>query len=132
MCISGISSISSDLFVMKERDNPVWGVGATLFAPIFTAGALQAQVTGLDVDDAGQRLVVLTYRGLHVWARASDGSWADTLAVAPQSAPLPPMRKAEAMALSADGRSVLVGSEHRPTPLWSHPLAARRPMAAAP
>lgn len=55
---AGLSSISSDLFVMKERDNPVWSVGGTLLAPIFTGGALQAQV---DVRTAEQRAAVADY-----------------------------------------------------------------------
>jgi outer membrane protein, multidrug efflux system len=54
----GVSSISSDLFVMKERDNPVWGVGATILAPIFNAGALQAQV---DARSADQKAAVADY-----------------------------------------------------------------------
>lgn len=55
---AGISSISSDLFVMKERDNPVWSLGGTILAPIFNAGALQAQV---DVRNAEQRAAVADY-----------------------------------------------------------------------
>jgi outer membrane protein, multidrug efflux system len=54
----GVSSITSDLFVMKERDNPVWGVGGTLMAPIFNAGALKAQV---DVRSAEQKAAVADY-----------------------------------------------------------------------
>lgn len=54
----GVSSISSDLFVMKERDNPVWSLGGTIFAPIFNAGALQAQV---DVRSAEQKAAVADY-----------------------------------------------------------------------
>jgi outer membrane protein, multidrug efflux system len=54
----GVSSITSDLFVMKERDNPVWGVGGTLLAPIFNAGALQAQV---DARSADQKAAVADY-----------------------------------------------------------------------
>lgn len=55
---AGLSSISSDLFVMKERDNPVWSVGGTLLAPIFSGGALQAQV---DVRTAEQKAAVADY-----------------------------------------------------------------------
>lgn len=55
---AGVSSISSDLFVMKERDNPVWSVGATVLAPLFNAGALQAQV---DVRTAEQKAAVAEY-----------------------------------------------------------------------
>ncbi|WP_158637064.1 hypothetical protein [Arenimonas daejeonensis] len=42
---------------------------------------------------------------------------------APQSLPLPAMRKAEAMALHATPGTILVGSEHRPTPLWHAPYS---------
>ena len=41
---AGVSTVSSDLFFMKERDNPVWNLGGTLLAPIFQGGALEAQV----------------------------------------------------------------------------------------
>jgi NodT family efflux transporter outer membrane factor (OMF) lipoprotein len=40
---AGLSSITSDTFVLKNRDNPQLGVGATLFATVFDAGALEAQ-----------------------------------------------------------------------------------------
>lgn len=55
---AGLSSISSDVFVLKERDNPVWGLGATILAPIFTGGALQAQV---DIRTAEQKAAVAEY-----------------------------------------------------------------------
>ena len=55
---ASVSTVSSDLFVMKERDNPVWGIGGTLLAPIFNAGALQAQV---DVRTAEQKAAVADY-----------------------------------------------------------------------
>jgi len=55
---AAVSSISSDLFVMKERDNPVWGFGGTILAPIFNAGALQAQV---DARSAEQKAAVAEY-----------------------------------------------------------------------
>jgi len=41
---AAVSSISSDLFVLKDRDNPVWSAGASLLAPIYLGGALQSQV----------------------------------------------------------------------------------------
>src|SRR5207244_6134624 len=55
---AGVSSVSSDLFFMKERDNPVWNVGATLFAPLFMGGALKAQV---DVRTAEQKAALADY-----------------------------------------------------------------------
>jgi outer membrane protein, multidrug efflux system len=39
-----ISSLSSEFFVLKNRDNPVWSIGGTVFAPLFSGGALKAQV----------------------------------------------------------------------------------------
>jgi NodT family efflux transporter outer membrane factor (OMF) lipoprotein len=39
-----VSSISSDLFVLTDRDNPVWSIGGSVFAPLFQGGALRAQV----------------------------------------------------------------------------------------
>jgi multidrug efflux system outer membrane protein len=41
---TGVSTISSDLFVLQDRDNPVWNLGANLVAPIFKGGALKTQV----------------------------------------------------------------------------------------
>jgi outer membrane protein, multidrug efflux system len=41
---AGISSISSDLLVLQSRDNPAWGLGANLLAPLYQGGALRAQV----------------------------------------------------------------------------------------
>ena len=40
---AGISSISSDMFVMQERPDPLGSVGLSLLAPLFNAGALRAQ-----------------------------------------------------------------------------------------
>lgn len=53
-----VSSVSSDLFVMKERDNPVWSLGANLVAPLFTGGALEAQV---EYRTAEQKAAVADY-----------------------------------------------------------------------
>lgn len=52
------SSVSSELFVLKNRDNPVWSVGGSLLAPIFNAGALQAQV---DIRTAEQKAAIAEY-----------------------------------------------------------------------
>lgn len=41
---AGISQISSELFVLKERDNPGASAGASLAVPLFHGYALQAQV----------------------------------------------------------------------------------------
>lgn len=45
LSITGTGShLSSDLFVLRDRDDIEWSVGGTILAPLFRGGALQAQV----------------------------------------------------------------------------------------
>ena len=39
--VAGVSTISSDIFVLRNVDNPAISLGANLVAPIFTGGALE-------------------------------------------------------------------------------------------
>jgi NodT family efflux transporter outer membrane factor (OMF) lipoprotein len=55
---AAVTSISSDLFVLKDQDNPVWSAGATLLAPLFLGGQLKGQV---DVRTAEQKQAVAEY-----------------------------------------------------------------------
>jgi len=55
---AGVTSISSDLFVLQDRDNPVWSVGASLTAPLFLGGQLQGQV---EVRTAEQKQALAEY-----------------------------------------------------------------------
>jgi NodT family efflux transporter outer membrane factor (OMF) lipoprotein len=55
---AGVNSISSETFILKNSSNPVWGGGATLLAPIYLGGALQAQV---EIADATQRMALADY-----------------------------------------------------------------------
>jgi outer membrane protein, multidrug efflux system len=57
---AGLSSISSDVVVLKDRDNPAWGLGANLLAPLYQGGALRAQV---EVRTAEQKQAVAAYAG---------------------------------------------------------------------
>jgi outer membrane protein TolC len=41
---AAVTTISSELFVLKQRDDPLWSAGAGLLAPIYLGGALQSQV----------------------------------------------------------------------------------------
>jgi NodT family efflux transporter outer membrane factor (OMF) lipoprotein len=52
------SDLSSDLFVLQDRDNPVWSVGGKVLAPLFSGGALKAQVA---VRTAEQRQAMAAY-----------------------------------------------------------------------
>jgi outer membrane protein, multidrug efflux system len=55
---AAVTSISSDLFVLKDRDNPVWSAGASISAPLFLGGQLQAQV---EVRTAEQKQALAEY-----------------------------------------------------------------------
>jgi NodT family efflux transporter outer membrane factor (OMF) lipoprotein len=52
------SDLTSDLFVLQERDNPVWSAGGSILAPLFTGGALKGQV---EVRTAEQKQAVALY-----------------------------------------------------------------------
>jgi NodT family efflux transporter outer membrane factor (OMF) lipoprotein len=53
-----VSDLTSDLFVLEDRDTPVWSVGGTLLAPLFTGGTLRAQV---DLRTAEQTQALAQY-----------------------------------------------------------------------
>jgi outer membrane protein, multidrug efflux system len=55
---AAVNGVSSELVVLKESNNPMWSVGATLMAPVFSAGALEAQV---DIRTADQKAAIAEY-----------------------------------------------------------------------
>jgi outer membrane protein TolC len=55
---ASVTTISSDLFVLKNRDDPVWSAGGSLLAPIYLGGALQSQV---EIRTAEQKVAVAEY-----------------------------------------------------------------------
>src|SRR6185369_15892211 len=55
---AGGSALSSDVILLKERNNPVWGLGGNVFAPLYQGGALRAQV---DVRTAEQKEAMADY-----------------------------------------------------------------------
>jgi outer membrane protein TolC len=62
------SSLSSDLVVLKERDDPVWGFGSRATVPLYLGGSLQAEVA---VRTAEQKEAVAAY------GRAGANAFAD-------------------------------------------------------
>jgi multidrug efflux system outer membrane protein len=58
---AGVSAISSDLFILKEHDNPVWNAGARLLMPIYKGGALKTQV---EIRTAEQKQAVANYAAI--------------------------------------------------------------------
>ena len=61
--VANLTSLNSELFVLQERNNPVFSVGAGLLQPIFLGGLLQAQV---DVRTAEQQAAIAEYGKLGV------------------------------------------------------------------
>jgi NodT family efflux transporter outer membrane factor (OMF) lipoprotein len=55
---ASVTSVSSELFVLKDRDNPVWSAGGKLLAPLYLGGALQSQV---EIRTAEQQQAVAEY-----------------------------------------------------------------------
>jgi outer membrane protein, multidrug efflux system len=55
---AGVSAISSDLFVLKDHDNPVWNLGARLLMPLYKGGALKTQV---EIRTAEQKQAIAAY-----------------------------------------------------------------------
>jgi multidrug efflux system outer membrane protein len=58
---AGVNALSSDLFVLQDRDNPVWSGGAGLLMPLFRGGALKTQV---EIRTAEQRQAVAEYAAI--------------------------------------------------------------------
>lgn len=55
---ASVTSISSDLFVLKNRGDPVWSAGASLLAPLDLGGELRSQV---EIRTAEQKQAVADY-----------------------------------------------------------------------
>jgi NodT family efflux transporter outer membrane factor (OMF) lipoprotein len=56
--VANFTSISSELFVLQNRDNPLFSFGAGLVQPIFLGGLLQSQV---DARTAEQKAAIAEY-----------------------------------------------------------------------
>ena len=76
---TGLSAISSELFVLKDRDNPVWNLGAALLMPVFRGGALKTQV---EIRTAEQKGAVAAYAavGLRAFMEV-ESAWCRTVAL---------------------------------------------------
>ena len=53
-----MNSDTTDLFVLQDRQNPVWSLGGAVFAPLYRGGALKAQV---EARTAEQKQAVAQY-----------------------------------------------------------------------
>lgn len=76
---TSLSGISSDLFVLQDRDNPVWSLGANLLMPLFRGGALKRQV---EIRTAEQKQAVAAYAviGLRAFSEVENALAAEIAA----------------------------------------------------
>jgi len=81
-------------------------------------------VTAADMSPDARRLVILSLGAAYVYFRAADEDWADALQRAPQRVRIPALQQGEAIAFGADGRTLYLTSEQRPTPVWRIPVEA--------
>ena len=56
--VASFTTLSSEMFVLKERDNPLFSAGVGLVQPIFLGGYLQSQV---DARTAEQQAAIIDY-----------------------------------------------------------------------
>ena len=78
-----------------------------------------SQPTGAVIGCDGNELLLLTYASVYRYHKANSQSWASALVgQKPQVLPLPPMFQAEAITLTPDCKTLYVGGEKVPGPLW--------------
>lgn len=80
-------------------------------------GRYRSQVSGMDLSPNGRVLAVLNYHAVHLYVRQPGEDWSRALSTAPGLLAFPWLPQAEGIAFSADGRSLLIASEQRPSPL---------------
>jgi len=80
-------------------------------------GRYRAQITAADLSTNGRVLAVLNYHSVHLYVRNAGQDWAAVMKKMPGQLELPWLPQAEGIAFSPDGRSLLIGSEQRPSPL---------------
>jgi hypothetical protein len=87
-------------------------------------GVLSSLPTAMDISRDGRFAVVTTYGDAYLYRRQPGQPWIEAFAQPPQRIPLPHLKQTEAGAIAADGRSLFVSTEQRPTPLVRVPLPA--------
>jgi hypothetical protein len=82
----------------------------------FPAARLGGSPTAMDIDAAGRRVAVLTYRDIWIFTRKREENWAAAFAHRPLRLPLPPLVQAEALGFDRSGRRLRVSGERLPAP----------------
>ena len=105
---AGISSVNSDLFVLQDRSNPLFSVGASIFGTIYDFGALAAQV---DVRSAERREAVARYAqtALNAFTEV-EGALANNVALAERREILAKQARSQEQALKISQERLRVGS----------------------
>jgi hypothetical protein len=80
-------------------------------------GRYRSQISGADLSPNGRVLAVLNYHSVHLYLRSPGEDWAQVMKSTPGELSFPWLPQAEGIAFSTDGRSLLIGSEQRPSPL---------------
>jgi hypothetical protein len=86
-----------------------------------------AFATGLDISPDGRTLAAVTMWDGWICQRKSDQSWDDALHQTISRIAMPQRRQGEAVCFTADGRYLLLSSEHRKQPLWRLDLSSTFP-----
>ena len=89
------------------KENPVYG-------------RYRSQISGADLSPNGRVLAVLNYRSIHLYTRAPGQDWRQAMQAGAGELTFPWLPQAEGIAFSTDGRSLLIGSEQRPSPLLQY------------
>jgi len=83
---------------------------------LLPATRLSGWPTGMDIDPAASRAIVLTYRDVWIFARRGSEDWATTFARVPERLRLPPLAQAEAIGFDASANAIMVSGERLPAP----------------
>lgn len=118
---------SSAAPLVAERVGPIAHISQPTEAdlernPVY--GRYRAQITAMDISPDGRMLAILNYLQARLYLRAPGESWREAVQRRPVDVPFPWVAQAEAIAFSADGRSLWIGSEILPAPLLEIPLGS--------
>lgn len=85
-------------------------------------------VTGMAFSPDGRRLIVRNYLNAHLFTKAADQTWEETVSnTRPEPVVLPLQSQGEAICFTADSKSVMITSEFKRSTIWQVELPAIKP-----
>ena len=79
----------------------------------------RSQPTAMDISPDGSEIAILTYgSGAYLYRRPAGLTWPQGFGKLPAKIKMPPLRQAETLCFSLNGKSLFVTSERRPAPLY--------------